>query len=117
MIDDIIIRLRARHQDFPHRYPSNIETDGESIMWCCAACGEWVRYATSSKDNPCSVDWRGPYLEHQAADIIENQQVKLKVLQAAFTLAVGELSTHGEYAAWTPEMLMKQFLEEACNGN
>lgn len=41
---------------------------------------------------------------------------KIERLSTALALAVGELSTHGKYAAWTPEMLMNQFLEEARRG-
>ena len=41
---------------------------------------------------------------------------EIERLREALALAVGELSTHGEYAAWTPEMLMNQFLEEARRG-
>lgn len=41
---------------------------------------------------------------------------EIERLRAALALAVGELSTHGEYTAWTPEMLMNQFLEEARRG-
>lgn len=48
-------------------------------------------------------------LMHEAADAIER-------LQTALALAVGELSTHGQYTSWTPEMLMNQFLEEARHG-
>lgn len=48
-------------------------------------------------------------LTNEAAD-------EIKRLRAALALAVGELSTHGEYTAWTPEMLMNQFLEEARRG-
>jgi hypothetical protein len=44
-----------------------------------------------------------------AADEIER-------LRVALALAVGELSTHGQYSVYSPDQLMQQFLEEACRG-
>lgn len=38
---------------------------------------------------------------------------EIERLRTALALAVGELSTHGQYEAWSPEMLMDQFLQEA----
>ncbi len=71
MTDDIVTRLRARHQQKPHRYPPDIVKHEEVIYWRCAECGNLIDDMTSGD---CTVDWRSPHLEHEAADEIERWQ-------------------------------------------
>ena len=52
--------------------------------------------------------WVERYVD-EAADEIE-------ILRKALALAVGELSTHGQYTIYSPDQLMQQFLEEARLG-
>jgi hypothetical protein len=44
---------------------------------------------------------------------IEAQQAKIGRLRKALALAVGELSTHGQYTIYSPDQLMQQFIQEA----
>lgn len=48
----------------------------------------------------------GPELAKEAVE-------EIKILRTALQLCIGELSTHGEYQAWTPDMLYEQFIKEA----
>ena len=40
-------------------------------------------------------------------------QAEIERLRAALTLAVGELSTHTQYAIYSPDQLLEQFMQEA----
>lgn len=57
--------------------------------------------------------WKGHALTHvvlnEAADEIE-------MLRNALALAVGEMSSSGEYSYLSPDQLMQHFLEEARRG-
>ena len=60
---------------------------------------------------------------HEAADTIEHLDAiiarflaDIKQLRAALTLAVGELSTHTQYAIYSPDQLLEQFMQEAHHG-
>jgi hypothetical protein len=59
----------------------------------------------------------------EAADTIEHLDAiiarflaDIKQLRAALTLAVGELSTHTQYAIYSPDQLLEQFMQEARRG-
>ena len=59
----------------------------------------------------------------EAADTIEHLDAiiarflaDIKQLRAALTLAVGELSTHTQYAIYSPDQLLEQFMQEAHHG-
>jgi hypothetical protein len=51
-------------------------------------------------------------------EAIEMERLRMEInrLRTALALAVGELSTHSQYAVYSPEQLMQQFLEEARRG-
>lgn len=59
--------------------------------------------------------WATCYTNHPECAIRllldENQ-----LLRSALALAVGEMSTSGEYSYLPPDALMEKFLEEACHG-
>lgn len=74
-------------------------------------------FGVHSMDDDGNVsDFHPNPLTTAAADAIEARDAKIEQLRAAFAFAVRELSTHGEFTAWTPEMLMNQFLEMAHRG-
>lgn len=76
-MDDIVDRLRARNTEMPHRYPSP-PPDGDAIYFRCAACDQMLDIRDRSR---CTVDWRAPYLEHQAADEIERLRAEVEDLK------------------------------------
>jgi hypothetical protein len=55
----------------------------------------------------CPQSWGG---------LVDGLCAELEVLAAALSLAVGELSTHGNHRHETPDMLRDQFIEEARRG-
>jgi len=41
---------------------------------------------------------------------------EIERLRGALALAVGELSTHAQYAVYSPDQLLEQFMQEAGRG-
>jgi hypothetical protein len=60
-------------------------------------------------------DWIDDLIDekHKLEKEVSCQYEEIQRLRAALALAVGELSTHGQYAVYSPDQLMQQFLEEA----
>jgi len=52
----------------------------------------------------------------QAMNTLEQAVDEIERLRVALSLAVGELSTHGNHRHETPDMLRDQFIEEARRG-
>jgi hypothetical protein len=73
----LVSRLLACHREMPHRFPSGVK--GEVLGWRCEACGEWVDDGLRSTS--CDVDWRAPYLEHQAAARITELEAEIERLR------------------------------------
>jgi len=47
---------------------------------------------------------------------VRDQEKEIERLRGALALAVGELSTHAQYAVYSPDQLLEQFMQEARRG-
>jgi hypothetical protein len=84
--DDIVARLRVNAEGAPNKNGGHI----------------WLALS--------------PRTSAEAADLIEAQQDEIERLRGALALAVGELSTHAQYAVYSPDQLLEQFMQETRRG-
>lgn len=62
-----------------------------------------------------SDDWVDDLIEekHKLEIEVSRKYDEIQRLRTALALAVGELSTHAQYSAYSPDQLMQQFINEA----
>lgn len=61
----------------------------------------------------CAHPFTGGDIPESVRQVIVDASNEIKRLRKALALAVGELSTHGQYTIYSPDQLMQQFIEEA----
>jgi hypothetical protein len=88
--------------------------------WKCGACGEWVNAWGMGDRTRCTVDWRAPYVEFEAAAVLREQADRIDHIEQRGSQAISvgdgpELWVWGTAAAVMAVGDMKDRIDAATN--